>query len=79
MEKAIEMLLIPRNEWKYTNIAKQEASDYLAFISVEAGVLSYYLGYRGAFGCGDSGHEDALAKAEKKRKALRKAMGFSYP
>lgn len=57
----------------------QDSSDALSSIGVLAGCLSVYLGYRGAYGCGDSGHEKALVKAMAKRKAFRKAHGYSYP
>jgi hypothetical protein len=57
----------------------QHAESALSALSVRAGELSYYLGYRGAFGTGDHGHERAFTLAEKKRKVLRKANGYSYP
>ena len=57
----------------------QDSSDALSSIGVLAGCLSVYLGHRGAYGCGDSGHKKALVKAMAKRRALRKAHGYSYP
>ena len=42
-------------------------------------LLSGYLSLRGAAGCGDHGHEDAMKEANKKLKKVRKALGFTYP
>ncbi len=56
-----------------------ELSDYLTSLSVTAGMLAQYLGYRGGFGCGDHGHDKAMKAAHKREKALRKANGYSYP
>jgi hypothetical protein len=38
-----------------------------------------YLMARGAAGCGDSGHDEAVKDAEKRLKQVRKAMGFTMP
>lgn len=54
-------------------------SDLASALSVLSGMLSVYLGYRGAFGSGDHGHDDAVEAAMKARKKLRKANGYSYP
>jgi hypothetical protein len=80
-------LLTPMNEWddviekirEAGDGSYQHSSDMLASMSVTAGQLSVYLGHRGAFGCGDHGHETALRASEKRCKALRKANGYSYP
>lgn len=57
----------------------QVATDFLSNLSFEAAALSEYLGYRGSYGCGDHGHEEALGEAKKKRKKVRKALGYVYP
>lgn len=61
------------------DIAYQHTSDYLSLLAVLAGTASYYLGYRGAFGYGDSGHEKALEKALRDRTRIRKALGYTRP
>jgi hypothetical protein len=38
-----------------------------------------YLMSRGAAGCGDSGHEEAMKEGQKHLKKVRKAMGFTAP
>lgn len=56
-----------------------EISDYLTAKSVLLAELSEYIDRRGGAGCGDDGHEKALEKAQKERKKIRKALGYSYP
>lgn len=41
--------------------------------------IAVYIGMRGAWGRGDSGHEAALTEVQKRRKSIRKALGYSYP
>lgn len=55
------------------------ASDIATALSVSAGMLGEYLGYRGGFGTGDHGHEAAIKAALKHKKKLRKANGYTYP
>lgn len=86
-ETLLKILSVPISDWdKTTEMLKgigdrdyQHAESALSALSVRAGELAYYLGYRGAFGTGDHGHEGAFRAAEKRRKALRKANGYSYP
>lgn len=74
-------------EWDeaVTNIKKtdryaiQEMESAASGMAVEAAMLSEYLEYRGAAGMGDHGHEDAMKQAQKARKRIRKALGYSYP
>ena len=77
---------IPRNEWgEYFDELKSEEKDvqglasHASQLSALAGELSEYLEYRGAAGCGDHGHDEALAKAQKRRKKVRRALGYTYP
>lgn len=56
-----------------------EISDYLTAKSVLLAELAGYVDRRGGAGCGDDGHEEALKKAQKDRKKIRKAIGYSYP
>jgi hypothetical protein len=86
-ETVLKIIQLPMNEWdKVVEMLKeigdkdcQNGESSFSFLSVSAGQLAVYLGYRGAFGCGDHGHEAALRASEKSRKKLRKANGFSYP
>ena len=64
---------------KAEGISIQEAETFLTGMSVQLGTVAHYLGLRGAFGLGDSGHDEAMKKAMKRKKALRKANGYSYP
>lgn len=77
---------IPRNEWgKYFDELKPEERDVQGLANLASllctisGELSEYLEWRGAAGCGDHGHDEALAKAQKRRKKIRKALGYTYP
>ena len=78
---------IPRNQWGECLDAKkkdfvvdiQSLSDHASNLSVIAAELSEYFDYRGAAGCGDHGHDAALAKAQKRRKKVRKALGYTCP
>lgn len=56
-----------------------EISDEASRLAVYYSQVSIYAGYRGAFGCGDSGHEKAMSKASIMRKRIRKVLGYSYP
>lgn len=56
-----------------------EVSDACCDAALCLGELSYYLGYRGAYGCGDHGHDKAVEQACRHRPKLRKALGYSYP
>lgn len=73
----------PRSEWdRYifgSDASIQEISDCASGLSVLAAELSEYAGFRGGYGFGDHGHEEALAEAKKARKRMRKALGYSYP
>jgi len=75
---------VSRNGWGdyldlEQDISLQGLSDYACTLALMSAELSEYLGYRGGFGCGDHGHEAALKAFEKKRKRIRKALGYSYP
>lgn len=74
----------PRNEWGkwFENINSGDASsidDYACSLSVIAAEISAYACMRGGNGCGDHGHDAAMKAVEKKRKRVRKALGYSYP
>src|SRR3990167_2678726 len=47
--------------------------------ALSLGIGAEYLGFRGGFGCGDSGHDKATDKSQKSSKKLCKALGYSYP
>lgn len=76
----------PRNEWgefldglNLRSGELSEMSDYLTNRATLLAELAEYLDNRGGNGCGDSGHENAMKKAQKERKRIRKALGYSYP
>lgn len=56
-----------------------EIESLLNQVTQKACKLSEYIGYRGTFGCGDSGHDEALNKSEKRLTKVRKALGYTYP
>lgn len=58
---------------------RQEVGSILDSLTQSAASASTYLGHRYNNGCGDSGHENALTKAAKALKRLRKHLGYSYP
>ena len=60
-------------------IRVQAMADYASRLSIRAAGLSTYLDCRGALGCGDHGHTEALEEAKKTRKKVRKALGYTYP
>ncbi len=77
---------VSRNEWgefldkqKATSSELLELSDMLTSRAVLFAELAKYLDYRGGAGLGDSGHEIAMKKAQKRRRKVRKALGYSYP
>lgn len=43
----------------------------------KAALVAEYMNYRIGFGCGDQGHESAVKAANKARKSVRKAFGYS--
>lgn len=77
-----------RNDWDHIltrdsinayAVTLQDAEREATGLAVIAGELAAYLSARGAGIGGDKGHDKALAYAEKRRKALRKVLGFTYP
>lgn len=48
-------------------------------LAQDAAWLSAYLDQRGAAGCGDNGHEEAVKYADKRKKQIRKVLGYTYP
>jgi len=78
------MCTMSREDWNkfasnLSDTDKQNAEDKASSLSVAFAEISEYLGYRGAYGMGDHGHLDALKACDKKRKRVRKAIGYSYP
>jgi hypothetical protein len=57
----------------------QEIEGEAGQLAQAAAFLGEYAGYRGAYGCGDHGHADAVHQASKKVKRVRKALGYTYP
>ena len=83
-EKLITMLELSMTDWDEAVQAlgtsdKVKLADSADHIATRLAMLSAYLTYRGAAGFGDHGHDDAVRQAERARKRVRKALGFSYP
>lgn len=57
----------------------QEAESELTALAQRAAHAAAYLMRRGAAGCGDDGHSEALEYANKQLQPLRKALGYTYP
>lgn len=57
----------------------QDAERVLTQVAELCGIRASYLLQRGAGGCGDNGHDHALYHANRDRKRLRKALGYTYP
>lgn len=53
--------------------------DELGRIAQAAARMSAYLTMRGAAGCGDHGHVAAVKHSNKRIRAVRKALGYTYP
>ena len=79
-----------RNEWdeyltekihskKINGGDLSEISDFLISQAIFLVELAEYIDYRGGAGCGDHGHEEAIKKAETKKKRVCKALGYSCP
>lgn len=88
IDSIIQKLLtqVPRNKWgefldshDLDHVELQEIEVRASAHSVILAEISEYAGYRGAYGCGDHGHEKAVEAAKKKRKKVRKAIGYTYP
>jgi hypothetical protein len=81
---------IPRNEWgawldkqienwSLTDGDLCEMDSFASAVAVVYAEVAEYLGYRGGYGLGDHGHDEARAQADKMREKVRKAIGYSYP
>lgn len=71
---------VSRNDWEQIHPASwQEVESLADGLSALAAEISAYAGMRGANGTGDHGHEEAMKAAQKARKRVRKALGYSYP
>lgn len=51
----------------------------LQAIAEKAARLAEYCEERGGDGCGDRGHESAVAAANRRVRKVRKALGYQYP
>lgn len=47
--------------------------------AVRYAMLCTYAMYRGGAGCGDHGHDEALKRARRIRRRLRRVLGYTYP
>lgn len=63
------------SDLKNVNALQQEAD----VLCQRLAQLSEYLSQRGAAGCGDQKHEEALKQSQAKLKTIRKALGYTYP
>lgn len=57
----------------------QELERECDVLAQRAAWLSFYLGSRGASGCGDHGHEAARGFADKQLKRIRRVLGYTHP
>ena len=57
----------------------QRFSLTLSSLACESAFLDAYLEERGAAGCGDNGDLSGRKAGDKRRKRVRKAMGYTYP
>lgn len=76
--------VLSRNEWgqrvdDMNPHEIQELEDAASSLAQIAAELGFYLMMRGAAGAGDHGHDKAFEYARKRLKAVRKALGYSYP
>lgn len=84
--RVMRMLDAPRAKWPghlllavRTGLSVQDIERQAAALAQGAAMLSAYADARGAAGCGDSGHEAAIKHAQKRLKAVRRAMGYTAP
>jgi len=66
-------------ELNYAISELSELESELDSLTQNACMAAEYIGHRGTYGCGDSGHDKAFKAAEKKLKKVRKAIGYTYP
>lgn len=59
--------------------AMQRAQRFADGLAENAGALQGYLDARGCAGCGDHGHDAAMEQGAKRRKQVRKALGYTHP
>lgn len=57
----------------------QDLEQELNLICTEAARMAEYIATRRCGGYGDQGHEKAVKSSAKRLKAVRKALGYSYP
>lgn len=74
----------PRNDWKMlTNellsLELQEVEKEASSMAVCFAEVAEYCGQQGAYGCGGRDHTDAMKAVLRKRRAVRRAIGYTYP
>lgn len=74
----------PRNDWKMltdelSSSELQEVERTASGTSVFLAEVAEYCGQQGAYGCGSRDHEGAMKAVMRKRAAVRKAIGYTYP
>ena len=85
------MIDLPRDQWDgyVTNVIQNTMKYPYENLSLEASSLerralalieiAAYLDARGGNGTGDHGHHEAMKQASRARKAVRKALGYTWP
>lgn len=80
----LEKISRPPVEWdamnsEFTQQYRVDLIRDLESLIQRASMLSGYLEMRYGSGCGDQGHDDAVKESNRRLKAVRKALGFTYP
>jgi hypothetical protein len=75
-----EMLELEPKDWmkhlKNHGATPREIERKADIIAIRTAQISAYFGARGANGCGDNGHEEAMKDVKEMRKDIRHALGY---
>lgn len=79
-----KMTNVPLSEWdemvyQLNTSERVEIAEHLDDRIQMYSLLVEYLERRGAAGCGDSGHDEAMKQSTKRLKKVRNALGYTYP
>jgi len=85
----LKMAESSRFEWEFyldslihlqgNEISLSQLTDYTSSMAIHFAEMSEYLGKRGGYGTGDSGHNNAMGSVNKTKKAVRKALDYIIP
>ena len=71
--------LFKRMDKEENPVSLQELERNADHLAQKLVMISEYLAVRGAAGCGDGGHENALAASGKRVVKVRKVLGYTQP